>query len=151
LTDFLTDLAKDVDGKNDQEAGVTNKNTEVAVVDVAVEKIILTIEANETTLKVFKRLTNQQAWHPFSNAATSAIWYKCRRNVRPPAQNGHHCFANAWNVEVADQHRRHIDGDNSVVLTRWKSAIQLEKHYNTLQQKKWYRKASFAITNCMLL
>ena len=114
---------------------------------MAVEKILPTIEANETTMKAFERLTNQQAWHPFADTAITAIDHeefsqfdamedKYKQNGRPGACNQHHYFANAWNLEVADQCKRYIDGDDSVVLIRRKCATQLQKHYDTLQQKK---------------
>lgn len=59
------------------------------------------------------------------------------RNVRPRARNGYHYFANAWNLEVAERYQRYVEGeDDNVILIRRKSFMQLQKHYDNLQQKK---------------
>ena len=116
-------------------------------VSIAAERIVPNIRANETTMKAYERLTNQQAWYPFSDtpitkldkeefAQFDTMSEECHRNVTPRSRQGRQAFAAAWNVEVAERYKNYIEGDQSVILIRRKSVIQLQKHYDNLQQKK---------------
>ena len=160
LTEFLSDLTDQVEEEeadvNDDDNNNENPQQRDAV-ELAAEKILPTIEANETTMKAHERLTNQQAWCPFADKAETKMDQEefaqfdlmCddySRKVSPRCRKGYHYFANAWNVEVADRYRRYIEGDDTVVFIRRKSAIQLQKHYDNMQGKKeWpYNQTLFA-------
>jgi len=79
LTEFLDELQDEVE----QEA--PDANAQPDVVEVAVERIVPTINARETTMKAFERLTNQQAWYPFADSPKSAVDSK---RICPVRQNG---------------------------------------------------------------
>jgi len=105
-------------------------------------------ERRESTMEAFVRQSGGDPWIPFSRnmRTTNAIEReehrifreespKYKRTVAPSAPSGYGKFAEWWESEVAERLRKSIEdgGDESVIIIRPKSVIQLQEHFDYLE------------------
>jgi len=101
--------------------------------------------SKETTMDSFRRLTSDQPWIPFEKPdkpkekcheeECSLFESMCKRFDHHAGDlksvKGYTAFSRQWDVEVANRHKAKFT-DSSVVLICWKSAVQLQQHYDEL-------------------
>ena len=105
------------------------------------------VARKETTMEAFERQTGGNIWIPFSTDLNSssevdveerqvfnAMAQLYNRNVAPSAPNGYNLFQKAWNQNAGHRHVQSLDGDESIVLLRYKSVAQLQSYYDYLRR-----------------
>jgi len=110
--------------------------------------LVLETRDPETSLQTFSRLANEEPWTPFRPINSSAekteqdfeehalfqrMKKNCKRHLSPgTARAGYKEFELAWNLEVAERHRKFMNNDcmNNTVLIRRKSYLQLQQHHD---------------------
>ena len=101
----------------------------------------------ESTMDAFKRLTNQRPWIPFNVGGNTkldreeaslfdSLHSSYKRKSDPRANKGYFSLMKAWNIEVAERFKRHLEGDKSVVLINRRSVIQLQDYYGKTEGKQ---------------
>jgi hypothetical protein len=119
-------------------------------VDVLIEsklQVILPLIRNrETTMDAFKRLTNQAPWIPFNVGGKDDVDLEeatlfdemhvhYNRKSAPRSNRGYFSFMKAWNIEVTNRYRHHVEGNIGVVLINRKSVNQLQDYYDKTEGK----------------
>ena len=148
-TEGSANSATDTGETND--TGLTNDNPVAEKArEEKIARLLPEIQARESTMQAFQRLTNNQPWIPFHSAvgprsrlqeAEIALFeemakdYNYKLSPRDSSGKGYKAFETAWNLEVAKRYRASVvDGDEDVVLIHRKSVIQLQAHWKKTQE-----------------
>jgi len=145
----LDEVLKDIEAAEKEDSEDPEAEAAEDAIQTEVARITPLIRPYESTAKAFERLTNQQPWYPFHSSKTtepSAIHQeeclvfdtmqsRFKRGVTPRSKDGYQHFANEWNREVANRYSQLAEGED-VILIRRKSAVQLQEHYDKLEEKK---------------
>ena len=124
---------------------------DTVAIDVKVRAALAAVRKKETTMQAFQRLTNNQPWIPFYHGVgpltllqqeERKLWdemasdYKRKLLPRHRSGQGFHSFMIAWNLEAGKRYKLvAMDGDeDNVVLINKKSVIQLQEHFDWIQQ-----------------
>ena len=129
----------------------TNAALDTVAIDIRVKALLPEVRKRETTMQAFSRLTRMQPWIPFyhgtgpltaSQQEEVILWeamsqdYKRKLPPRHSSGKGYHSFMIAWNLEAGRRYKvLTVEGDDEVVLINKKSVIQLQEHYDFIQQR----------------
>jgi hypothetical protein len=111
--------------------------------------------SRSTTIEAFTVATGGSPWTPFTydegdpvsveeDKVFDVMSQNYKRHVTPSNAVGYNRFERAWNEEAGRRLISSVRGDESIIAIRHKSTIQLQNHYDKVQQ---LRSASYVSAN----